>query len=109
MAERVGIVGVGLMGSAFSHQLIAAGFEVRGFDLDEKRMAQLHERGGQPVESPAAVVEGARFVLTSLPSSEIVRDVVFGPYGIAAAAPRGLILADATTARPQDSEKLGAE
>ena len=69
MAERIGIVGVGLMGSAFSHHLIESGFEVRGFDLDEKRMAQLHERGGQPVESPAAAADGARWMLTSLPNS----------------------------------------
>jgi len=109
MAERVGIVGVGLMGSAFSEHLLKSGFEVRGFDLDEARMAQLHERGGQPVESPAAAAEGARWVLTSLPSSEIVREVVFGKNGIAEGAKKGLILADATTARPQDSEKLGAE
>lgn len=109
MAERIGIVGAGLMGSAFSHHLIAAGFEVRGFDLDEQRMAQLHERGGHPVESPAAAAEGARWMLTSLPNSEIVRDVVFGANGIAAGAARGLILADATTARPQDSQQLAAE
>ena len=109
MAERIGIVGVGLMGSAFSDHLVKAGFEVRGFDLDEKRMAQLHERGGIPVESPAAAAEGARWVLTSLPNSDIVREVVFGANGVVAGARKGLIVADATTARPQDSQKLGAE
>lgn len=109
MADRIGIVGAGLMGSAFSHHLIESGFEVRGFDLDEQRMAQLHQRGGHPVESPAAAAEGARWVLTSLPSSEIVRDVVFGANGIAAGAGKGLIIADTTTARPEDSQKLGAE
>ena len=109
MAERIGIVGVGLMGSAFSHHLIESGFEVRGFDLDEKRMGELHERGGHPVESPAAAAEGARFMLTSLPNSDIVREVVLGRNGIAQGAKRGLLLADATTARPQDSQALAAE
>ena len=109
MAERIGIVGVGLMGSAFSHHLIESGFEVRGFDLDEKRMTQLHERGGHPVESPAAAADGARWMLTSLPNSDIVREVVLGKNGIAEGARRGLILADATTARPQDSQALAAE
>lgn len=109
MAERIGIVGTGLMGSAFSHQLIASGFEVRGFDLDEKRMAQLHERGGHPVESPAAAAEGARWVLTSLPGSDVVREAVFGSHGVAEGARKGLIIADTTTARPEDSQKLGAE
>ena len=109
MAERIGIVGVGLMGSAFSHHLIESGFEVRGFDLDEKRMRELHERGGHPVQSPAAAAEGARWMLTSLPNSDIVREVVLGKNGIAEGARQGLILADATTARPQDSQALAAE
>ena len=109
MAERIGIVGVGLMGSAFSHHLIESGFEVRGFDLDEKRMGELHARGGHPVESPAAAAEGAGFLLTSLPNSDIVREVVLGKNGIAEGAGKGLIVADATTARPQDSQALAAE
>jgi 3-hydroxyisobutyrate dehydrogenase-like beta-hydroxyacid dehydrogenase len=39
MSECVGIVGVGLMGQAFSHHLLQAGFKVQGFDLDERRLA----------------------------------------------------------------------
>jgi 3-hydroxyisobutyrate dehydrogenase len=109
MAERVGVVGMGLMGSAFTHHLIQSGFKVQGYDIDESRMRQFHERGGEPVESPAAAARGARWVLTSLPTSEIVREAVMGPNGIAQDAPRGLIIADASTSRPQDSEKLGAE
>ena len=109
MAERVGVVGMGLMGSAFTHHLLQSGFAVQGFDIDEQRGRQLHERGGTPVESPAATARGARWVLTSLPNSDIVRDVVLGPNGIAQGAPAGLIIADASTSRPEDSERLGAE
>jgi 3-hydroxyisobutyrate dehydrogenase-like beta-hydroxyacid dehydrogenase len=109
MAECVGIVGVGLMGQAFSHHLLKSGFKVQGFDLDERRLRELHERGGTPVESPAAAARGARWLVTSLPTSDIVREVVLGEIGVAGAAAKGLILADTSTSRPQDSEKLGAE
>jgi len=109
MAERVGIVGVGLMGQAFAHHLLRAGFAVQGFDVDAKRMDELAKRGGIPVDSPAAAARGVRWLLTSLPTSEIVRDAVLGPEGIAEGAAAGTILADATTSRPQDSERLGAE
>jgi len=109
MAERVGIVGLGLMGSAFSHHLLQTGFEVRGYDLAPERMRQLSERGGIAVASPAAAAKGACWVLTSLPNSEVVREVVFGAQGIASSAGPGLLLADATTSRPQDSERMGAE
>lgn len=109
MSECVGIVGVGLMGSAFTHHLLQAGFKVQGFDLDERRLAQLHERGGTPVESPAAAAQGARWLVTSLPTSDIVREVVLGPKGVAEGAAKGLIVADASTSRPEDSQRLGAE
>jgi len=109
MAECVGIVGVGLMGQAFSHHLLQAGFKVQGFDLDERRLGELHERGGTPVESPAAAARGARWLITSLPTSEIVREVILGPKGVAEGAPKGLIIADTSTSRPEDSQRLGAE
>ncbi len=109
MSECVGVVGMGLMGQAFTHHLLQSGFKVQGFDIDEKRGRELHERGGTPVDSPAAAARGARWVLTSLPNSDIVRDVTLGANGIAQGAAPGLIMADASTSRPEDSEKLGAE
>jgi 3-hydroxyisobutyrate dehydrogenase-like beta-hydroxyacid dehydrogenase len=109
MSDCVGVVGMGLMGSAFTHHLLQSGFKVRGHDIDEQRGRQLHERGGTPVESAAAAARGARWVLTSLPNSDIVREVVLGPNGIAQGAAPGLIIADASTSRPEDSQRLGAE
>ncbi|MDP6277958.1 MAG: NAD(P)-dependent oxidoreductase [Nitrospinota bacterium] len=109
MAERVGIAGIGLMGSALSAHLIEAGFEVQGFDVDGKRVDEFAERGGIPVDSPAAAAKGSRWMVTSLPTSDIVREVVFGEGGIVETAEEGMILADATTSRPEDSERLGAE
>ncbi len=109
MSDCVGIVGMGLMGQAFTHHLLQGGFKVQGFDIDETRGRQLHERGGTPVDSPAAAARGARWVVTSLPNSDIVREVALGANGIAQGAAPGLIFADASTSRPEDSEKLGAD
>ena len=109
MSERVGLVGIGLMGSAFSHHLLSAGFEVRGFDTNAERLEQFASRGGIAVDSPAAAAQDARWVVTSLPSSDIVRDVVLGRDGVAQGSCTGLIIADTTTSRPQDSERLAQE
>ena len=105
----VGVVGMGLMGQAFTHHLLQSGFKVQGYDIDEKRGRELHERGGTPVDSPAAAARGARWVVTSLPNSDIVRDVTLGANGIAQGAAEGLIVTDASTSRPEDSQKLAAE
>ena len=109
MPGRVGMVGLGLMGQAFSANLLKAGFEVQGFDIDSKRMDELKGRGGAPVGSPAAAAKGVRWMLTSLPTIEVVRKAVLGPGGVAEGAERGLLLADATTARPEDSQALAEE
>ncbi len=109
MAEKIGIVGIGLMGSALSGSLIQAGFEVQGFDIDGRRVDEFTERGGVAVDSPAAAARGVKWMVTSLPNGEIVREVALGSDGIAEGAEKGLILCDASTTRPEGSEKLGAE
>jgi len=58
--ERIGIVGVGLMGQAIAHQLLESGFEVQGFDVDPKRMNQLQQQGGIPVDSAAGFGKARR-------------------------------------------------
>ncbi len=109
MGECVGIVGIGLMGQSFTVNLLRAGFTVRGYDVDEGRMKEFKDQGGTPVSSAAEAARGARWVITSLPNSSVVREAVLGPGGIAEGAKKGLILADTTTSRPEDSVSLGAE
>ena len=47
MVQRVGLIGLGVMGTAMSGHLIDAGFEVSGFDIDASRMDVLVASGGQ--------------------------------------------------------------
>jgi 2-hydroxy-3-oxopropionate reductase len=109
MKECVGIVGLGLMGQAFTANLLRAGFTLRGFDIDAGRMKEFETQGGLPVASAAEAARGARWLLTSLPNSEVVREAVLGPGGVAAGAAEGLTITDTTTSRPEDSRSLGAE
>ncbi len=109
MEKRVGIVGMGLMGQAFIHNMRKSQFIIQGFDVDPRRMDELKEKGGHPVDSPAAAAKGVDRVIVSLPTSDVGRQAMLGPGGIAEGAKEGLIICDTTTARPEDSEKLAAE
>lgn len=106
MPQRVGIVGMGLMGQAFIKNMREAGFEMQGFDVDPARMDNLREKGGEPVETPAAAAGGVNFVITSLPTSDVVREAALGAGGVAEGAKEGLYLLDTTTSRPEDSVRL---
>jgi 2-hydroxy-3-oxopropionate reductase len=109
MSERVGIVGMGLMGQAFIHNMRKSQFIIQGYDTDAKRLADLQDRGGHPVKTPAEAAKGVKVVVTSLPNSTIVREAVLGKNGIAEGAEPGLIICDTTTSRPEDSQSLAKD
>ena len=73
---RVGLLGVGLMGSAMAHRLLDQGIEVVAWDRNPEQVAAVEERGAKPGDQPAEVVRGADVVITMLPTAPIVLDVV---------------------------------
>ena len=109
MVDRVGLVGMGLMGQAFILNLRKSQIVVQGYDVDPKRMDDLRAQGGHPVDSPADAAKGVDYVITSLPNSTIGREAMLGPGGVAEGAAEGLYICDTTTARPEDSEALAVE
>ena len=94
---RVGFVGLGIIGSAFSKHLLAKGFDVCGYDPDRGRRDLFRQRGGRPLRSAAAVAEASDVVLTALASYGAYEGAYFGADGIASGARRGLIVADVST------------
>lgn len=101
---NVGLIGLGLMGSAMSSNLLRAGHQVSGFDLDPARRQEHQARGGL-VALSGADCAAAGIVVLSLPTSDDCRRVCFAPDGVAAGRPRLVI--DTTTARPADSVEIG--
>ena len=81
--ERIGLIGMGLMGQAFIKNLHKSNFVVQGFDIDAERMDQLAEAGGVPVDTPAAVARDVKCVIISLPTSDITQELLLGGGGAA--------------------------
>lgn len=97
MERKVGLVGVGIMGSAIGANLVKAGFIVVGFDVDPARMQDFTAAGGVAAGSPREVAEQADVVVTLLPGAHILHDVVSASDGLIAAANRKLVVADCGT------------
>lgn len=95
--QRVGQVGLGIMGGSFARHLLEAKFGVIGFDPDEKARATLIARGGDAVASGAAVARACRVIITSLPSVNACEAAFFGKDGIVAGARKGGIVIEAST------------
>ncbi len=74
--SRVGLLGVGLMGSAMGHHLLNEGIQVIAWDSDPGHVQALGQRGADVAGSASDVVSGADVVITMLPTAEIVLSVV---------------------------------
>jgi 3-hydroxyisobutyrate dehydrogenase len=72
---RVGLLGVGLMGSAMARRLLDQGMEVIAWDRNPERAGALEEGGGKRAEAPGEVVLTADVVITMLPTAPIVLEV----------------------------------
>ncbi|MGY8992071.1 MAG: NAD(P)-dependent oxidoreductase, partial [Rhodospirillales bacterium] len=74
--KTVGLIGLGLMGSALSRRLLDGGFNVVGFDIDPDKRNAFEKLGGEPVESIADVASCCRRVLIAVMTVAQVEDVV---------------------------------
>jgi putative dehydrogenase len=90
----VGMIGLGIMGSAMSGHLVRAGNEVHGTDVSAAAVEAFAASGGRPAADVAAVAEAAEVVITSLPSAEAVLLVC---QQLARAARPGLVVVETST------------
>jgi 3-hydroxyisobutyrate dehydrogenase-like beta-hydroxyacid dehydrogenase len=86
VTDAVGFIGLGVMGSALSAHLLAAGWQVAGYDIDAGRLAAHAARGGLAATGPADAATRADVLVTSLPHTQAFGDVV---QDLAAAPPGG--------------------
>jgi 3-hydroxyisobutyrate dehydrogenase-like beta-hydroxyacid dehydrogenase len=111
MSERdgdIGLVGLGLMGSAMAGRLLETGHRVHGYDPDEAACQAHERRGGAVHTSPADVARRCTVVLLSLPDGNVSRAVCLGEGGVLEGARDGSVVIDTTTASPQESVEIGA-
>ena len=96
---RVGLVGVGSIGSHYTSKLLEAGFPLTVYDIDAKKVERAVAQGARAGASPADVATHADVILLSLPGSAQVEAVMSGEDGILVALQAGQIVVDTGTTR----------
>ncbi|MBR7741693.1 2-hydroxy-3-oxopropionate reductase [Phycicoccus sp. BSK3Z-2] len=96
----IGFIGLGVMGAPMAANLVRAGHDVVGYNRSPGKVAALVESGGRGADTVADAVRGADVVITMLPDSPDVEEVVLGEDGVLAHASEGTIHVDASTIRP---------
>jgi 3-hydroxyisobutyrate dehydrogenase-like beta-hydroxyacid dehydrogenase len=97
MNKNIGVIGVGIMGSAMSANLLKAGYGVIGYDIDSGQVDALVRKGGSGADCCREVAEQADVVITSLPSVEALQQVVNAKDGLVSAAKKNLIVIETST------------
>jgi putative dehydrogenase len=90
----VGVIGLGIMGSAMSANLVKAGFKVFGYDPVAKACSRLKKAGGHPCASTTEVARQSQLIVLSLPSEAVLDQVC---AELIAARQKGLVVAETST------------
>ena len=86
---KIGIVGIGDMGSGIAKNLIAGGFDLHGIDTLEKRMQDFVSLGGTGAKSLADLATDAVAVFVMVMTGAPAKGVMFGDDGLASHLPKG--------------------
>jgi 3-hydroxyisobutyrate dehydrogenase-like beta-hydroxyacid dehydrogenase len=106
MTSKIGLVGLGLVGTAIAESLLAQQFDVVGFDISPQRCHQLEKSGGKSMSSAAQIAGRVERVILSLPDTNAVRQAVEGSTGILDAESLPAHIIDTTTGDPEETMAL---
>ncbi len=104
----LGFLGLGVMGGAMARNLVKGGYTVSGFDTDGDRLKRFAAAGGKAAASAAEAGKAGAIVFLSLPTGDVVRDVVMGSGGLLSAMAAGSIIADLSTTGPTVAQDAAA-
>jgi len=104
--ERIGFIGLGIMGSPMCRNILNAGFPLVVNDVATAPMEALAKLGAATAASPAELAREADILITCLPNADIVEQVVTGENGILAGSTAGQVYVDMTTNYPPVSVAL---
>lgn len=111
--EKVGFIGLGIMGKPMAINLIKAGYDLTIYARRPEVIAELEGLGASVVESPAAVAEATHIVITIVTADPEVREVVLGDDGVLQGASEGSLIVDMSTISPltirEIAEKAGSK
>lgn len=107
--ETIGFVGLGIMGKPMAENVLDAGYPVVVHNRSREPVEELAEVGATAASSAAEVAEEADVIVTVLPDTEVVEEVVLGDDGILEGIGSGDLLIDMSTISPVATEALAEE
>lgn len=108
MTERIGFIGLGIMGRGMAANLLKAGFPLTVWNRTAERMAPLTEQGAQTAASPAGVAAGSDIIITCVSDTPDVEAVILGSQGLIHGVRPGSLVVDCSTISPAATREIAA-
>ncbi len=107
--KRVGFIGLGIMGSRMSMNILKAGFPLTVWNRTSSKMRPLVEAGASAASSPKEVAERSDVIIDIVTDSPDVEEVILGPEGVIHGARPGSIVVDMSTISPMVTRRIASE
>jgi 2-hydroxy-3-oxopropionate reductase len=105
---KIAFIGLGIMGKPMSKNLLKTGYSLNVFDIVPEAVADVAAAGGQPSASAAEAVQDCDVIVTMLPNSPQVKEVLLGGGGVVAAAKKSALIIDMSSIAPEASRECAA-
>lgn len=109
MAEKIGFIGLGIMGKPMAENLVEAGHELVLYNRTREKAEDLAGDNATVADSPKKVAERSDVVITMLPDSPQVEEVLTGDDGVLAGISEGALIVDMSTISPVVTKELAAK
>ena len=104
--SKIGFIGLGIMGKPMSRNLLKAGYKLVVYNRSSKAIQELVKEGAEAGSSPMDVAERCEVIITMLPNSPDVQDVILGPNGVLEGVRPGSIVIDMSSIAPKISRGI---
>ena len=104
--SKIGILGLGKMGAPMARHLLSRGYSVAGYDPLEPARGNARALGVTLLGSPGEVARASELVIVVVGFDQEVEATLFGANGVVESAPRGLVVALASTVAPRYARRL---
>ncbi len=107
MSERIGFIGLGIMGGGMARNLLRAGFPLQVWNRTARRMEPLIAEGATAANNPAALAAASDIIITCVSDTPDVEAVLLGEEGVIAGIRPGSLVIDMSTISPQATIAIG--
>jgi len=107
--EKIGFIGLGIMGKPMALNLLKAGFNVVAYNRSREKVKSIIDAGGEEGLTPKEVAENSDIIITIVSDSPDVEDVILGENGVIEGAKEGGVVIDMSTISPSVTKEIAAK